>query len=115
MPDTPTKIRAAEQLLYELARDLRFVPIEPRTMRVHLRALELKREVRAWGSAPPDEGAMTAVIDEARQLSDEARRLRAEVPNGECLARMSPAVSSALDRRRRWSTARVSRRTGTPR
>lgn len=115
MPDTPTKIRAVEQLLYELARDLRFVPIEPRTMRAHLRALELKREVRAWASAPPDEGAMTAVIDEARRLSDEARRLRAEVPTGQYLARVSPALTSALDRRRRWSTARVSRRTPIPR
>lgn len=102
MTDTSTKIRAAEaeQLLFELARELRFVPIEPRTTKAHLRALELKREVRAWCERPPDDDTIAAVLDEIRRLSEEAMRLRAEVPNGKSLARVSPrVVKSALDRR----------------
>jgi len=77
MSETLANARAAEQLLFELARDLRYVPIEPRTMRAHLRALELKREVRTWAESSPDEATVKGVLAEIRRLSAEAHRLRA--------------------------------------
>lgn len=101
MTDTSTKIRVteAEQLLFELARELRFVPIEPRTMKAHLRALELKREVRGWSERAPREEAMKAVLEEIRRLSEEAGRLRVEVPTGSSLARIASPTSSSVGRR----------------
>jgi hypothetical protein len=65
----------AEELLFTLAAELRFVPIEERTMRLHLRALELKREVRAWQAAAherePTKEEIGAVMDEIRRLAGE--------------------------------------------
>jgi hypothetical protein len=83
MSGANARARIAEQRLFELASELRFVPIDGRATRTHLRALELKREVRSWESRAPDEARMNAVLDELRALSLEARQLRSELRTGD--------------------------------
>jgi hypothetical protein len=76
------RIRIAEQLLFDLAAELRFVPVEERSRSLHLRALELKRTVREWTErarmASLDE--IEAVIGEIHELTSQARKLR-EAPS----------------------------------
>ncbi len=55
----------AEQLLYQLASQLRSMPFD---RGVHLRALQLKREVRAWETAAPTAERVDAVLDEIRSM-----------------------------------------------
>ena len=78
MVSIEARIDCAERLLFELAAELRFVPVEERTRRLHLRALELKREVRSWRTQPPELAACDALCDEVQSLADEARRVQAE-------------------------------------
>lgn len=79
MSSTLAKVRDAEQLLFDLACQLRGVPVAPGTARIHVRALELKREIQAWQTAPPDEAATDAVLAELRKLTDGAERLHRRV------------------------------------
>ncbi|HEY8077325.1 MAG TPA: hypothetical protein VIF62_24535 [Labilithrix sp.] len=55
----------AEELLYRLALQLRSMPFD---RGMHLRALQLKREVRAWETTPPDASRVDAVLDEIRSM-----------------------------------------------
>jgi hypothetical protein len=88
MSEVRAKARAAEGLLFDLAAELRFVPIQGEATRTHLRALELKRELRSWEEKPPDDGArIDAVLEELRRLSVEARRYRQELRTVKQLAR----------------------------
>lgn len=86
MSSTLAKIRAAEQVLFDLACELRFVPVAPGTAHVHVGALELKRKVHAWQTAPPDEAAIDAILAELRKLAAEAQELRHHVRPGRQLA-----------------------------
>jgi hypothetical protein len=76
MSGANARARVAERRLFELARELRSVPVDGRATRTHLRALELKREVKSWESAVPDEARVDAVLEEVRRLSAEARLFR---------------------------------------
>jgi hypothetical protein len=78
-------LRRAEALLHDLALELRRVPLEERTRRVHLRALALKTEVVRWRTAPPTEAARRAVLEELVALNDDARRQRRIRRSGEVL------------------------------
>lgn len=66
----------AERALHVLARDLRAVPVNAATRRLHLRALELKREVARWHDVEPDVPTRCAVLDEIEELSREALAAR---------------------------------------
>ena len=68
-------IPAAERLVAELASELRFVPIDGRGLKAHLRALELKREIKSWCEHTPPE-TIAAVIGETRRLLEETQALR---------------------------------------
>lgn len=63
----------AERSLYSLANDLRRVTLEKRTKRLHLRALELKREVATWRDRPPDPASCSATLEEIEELAREAQ------------------------------------------
>lgn len=66
----------AERALHVLARDLRAVPVDGTTRRLHLRALELKREVARWRDAEPDVPSRCAALDEIEELSREVLAAR---------------------------------------
>lgn len=70
------KVRWIERLLFELAAELRFVPVEGSARTLHVRALELKREVRAWHEAPPESAKVDTVLSEIEELTERARRER---------------------------------------
>jgi hypothetical protein len=63
----------AGALLYDLAVVLRCVPLSPETRDLHVRALELKRDVGRWASeqppAPLREAAIREILDLRRQAS----------------------------------------------
>lgn len=79
-------IRTAERLVADLASELRFVPIDGRGLQVHLRALELKREIRSWCEHTPRE-KMAALIRETRGLLEDARGLRGSVRSASARSR----------------------------
>lgn len=63
-------VHSAEALLHALATELRNVPVDERTQALHVRALQLKREVTQWGEA---------IAAEVRdQVLEELHALRAE-------------------------------------
>ncbi|HVH40821.1 MAG TPA: hypothetical protein VM925_00715 [Labilithrix sp.] len=66
----------AERSLFDLASQLRRIPLESKTKPLHLRALELKREVASWRGRVPDLRTRAAVLDEIEQLAREAQRHR---------------------------------------
>ena len=67
----------AERCLHVLAHDLRRIPFVESTRRLHVRALELKREVALWSVDAPDVTTRSTTLDEIETLSGEARRWRA--------------------------------------
>lgn len=80
-------IAHAEKLLFALAIELRRVPIQPgpleeprRTRGLHLRALELKRDVALWRASPPSEAERESVFAELVELTREAHSWRAAQP-----------------------------------
>lgn len=82
----------AERCLHGLAHDLRRVPFLPSTRRMHVRALELKRDAARWRATVPDVDARVRTLDEIEQLASEARRWR--VPReGARHAEGSPAAA----------------------
>ncbi|MBX3225852.1 MAG: hypothetical protein KIT84_30255 [Labilithrix sp.] len=65
----------AEECLYVLAHDLRRIPLQPDTKRLHLHALELKREVAGWRrEGPPDMPSRLQLLAEVESLARAARR-----------------------------------------
>ena len=90
--------RTAVELLYELAAELRVLPIRPATLRLHLRALELKRRVRDWDHDPPDRAAVDDVIEDVD-------RLRAEVRDALSENRAPPRPQTMTYRRPRLSAS----------
>jgi hypothetical protein len=62
----------AESLLYELAVTLRRVPVEESTRRMHVRALDLKRQVVRWRADQPPRDERLSALDEIDQLAQEA-------------------------------------------
>ncbi len=80
MTEQASKTRLAEQLLFELAAALRSVPFDARGSHAHLRALELKREVRTWEAHAPDPARVDAVLDEIRRLAAAVRADRESAP-----------------------------------
>lgn len=67
-------IEHADRRLFVLASELRRVPLDASTRRLHLRALELKRETAAWRTRPPDPQVVSAVLEEIEQLAQRARQ-----------------------------------------
>ncbi len=76
---TTSARHAVQRALFELAADLRSVPVNERTKRLHLRALELKRMLSTWEEHPPDDHEADAVLEEVQELAVEARRYRDEM------------------------------------
>lgn len=66
----------AERCLHGLAHDLRRVPFLPSTRALHVRALELKRDVARWRRTVPDVDTRVRTLDEIEQLAAEAPRWR---------------------------------------
>jgi hypothetical protein len=77
----------AERLLFELASDLRFLPLGDGTRQLHIRALEIKGAVGRWMLDPPGAIAREATCNEIVELQSQTRAvlgraaLRAERPN----------------------------------
>lgn len=69
-------IEHAERALFVLANELRRVPLEPDTRRMHVRALELKREVARWRDRRPDIRERSAILEEIEALAREAEAHR---------------------------------------
>ncbi len=86
-------LRSIERDLYELALELRRVPVDERSRKVHVRALELKRELRKVAAL--DEHALRAVREEIRGLLAEAIRLRRELLTGRQVRAVSLARVAA--------------------
>jgi hypothetical protein len=76
----PTQAMEAE--LYQLALELRGVPVDTQTHTLHLRALDLKREVSSWHGKAPEKPRAAAVRDEIAYLRSEAARWRADLRSG---------------------------------
>jgi hypothetical protein len=66
----------AELLLHELALELCQVPVDSHTRELHLRALQLKRDVAAWKSAPAPDAIRRAVVAELGELRGQATAWR---------------------------------------
>lgn len=73
-------LRGIERDLHELALELRRVPIDECSRKVHVRALELKRDLRRHAFL--DERALRTAQEEIRGLIAEAIRLRRELLTG---------------------------------
>ncbi|HZU83102.1 MAG TPA: hypothetical protein VE987_09310 [Polyangiaceae bacterium] len=86
----------AEALLFDLAADLRLVPVEETTRALHIRALQLKANVVLWSADSPDEGARRAVCAEIAALHEQARDCRRRMRSGRQLA-----VAASADGARR--------------
>jgi hypothetical protein len=65
----------AEAMLYTLALQLRRLPVNDRTHRLHVRALELKRDLARWCAEPGLAHAWGAAIAEIRALQVAATAL----------------------------------------
>jgi hypothetical protein len=66
--------RCAEELLHELALDLRHVPVDGQTQALHVRALQIKRDVIRWADQSLAAEERTRVLDELSELRAVARR-----------------------------------------
>ena len=66
-------VHRAEMLLFELATELRRLPVEERTRALHVRALELKHSLGRWPEDQPDDPARRAFCDEVIALQRETR------------------------------------------
>lgn len=80
-------IAHAEKLLFALAIELRRVPIQPAALEeprgtrwLHVRALELKRDVALWRPSPPSKAERERVFAELEELTREAQSWRAAHP-----------------------------------
>ncbi len=70
--DLEDDARHAEALLYDLATVLRCVPLGSHTRALHVRALELKRDVCRWPADRPAPSARRAALEELVGLRREA-------------------------------------------
>jgi hypothetical protein len=61
-------VEHAERQLYALASQLRNVPASGPTRELHLRALQLKRELARWRTQLPDPAVREAVFSELEEL-----------------------------------------------
>lgn len=68
-----TDKQRAERLLFELASELRFVPVDEGNRGLHVRALELKAALSRWIGAPPPPEERRAVCDEIASLRARAQ------------------------------------------
>jgi hypothetical protein len=69
--------RRAEALLYELAAELRRLPVNEHTGDLHVRALAAKRTISSWkDEALHDAHARQRTIDSIVALQDDVRRWR---------------------------------------
>ncbi|MGO9000016.1 MAG: hypothetical protein ACLQVI_42360 [Polyangiaceae bacterium] len=68
----------AESILFDLAGELRRVPFHA-ALRIHLRALQLKRLITPWTEESPDDATRHAVIDELLALQRDVEALRPRV------------------------------------
>jgi hypothetical protein len=66
----------AERLLFDLAGELRRVPVHA-CMHVHLRALQIKRVLMRWNEENPDDVTRHALLAELCTLQREVEALRA--------------------------------------
>jgi hypothetical protein len=73
--DDPVKLWVdhAERSLYVLATELRRIPLDTATKRLHLRALELKRNVARWREHPPSRETAVSTLEEVEALAREAQ------------------------------------------
>jgi len=106
MTTLDAKIDCAEQLLYELAAVLRAVPVEERTKDLHVRALELKRDVAAWRGRRPSDETCDAILDELEGLVNEARAQRDQGRVVSSRFRARTVTSSPASRGLGWATSR---------
>lgn len=81
MDPTTSWIDDVERRLFALACELKRLPLDPSTKRLHLRALELKRAIVPWRDHPPRPDAVSAVADEIQDLLDQCRVLQHRRPH----------------------------------
>jgi hypothetical protein len=94
--DTTGHKRRAEGLLYELAGELKFLPLEERTRDLHLRALSLKRTIGQWSDderEAPDGAERESVCAEIVSMQERAREFRGRIRSGQQLVAASRAGS----------------------
>lgn len=93
----------AERSLFALASELRRVPLDASTKGLHLRALELKREIARWRGRPPDPREPNAVLEEIERLAEETRRRPTRMARSRSLvpATCSPTSSVGIAPSRR--------------
>jgi hypothetical protein len=89
LPSLPTveerarpSIAYAEDMVRELAYELRGVPVDKATQALHLEALRYMRLVRQWREVAPSEQACNATLDELQRLIGEAERRRSMACSG---------------------------------
>jgi hypothetical protein len=63
----------AERCLFVVAHQLKRVPLQPSTRRLHLRALELKRAIGRWRDEPPDVAGRDEVLAQIEELAHEVQ------------------------------------------
>ena len=63
----------AEAILFGLAALLRSVPLSRSASRLHIRALELKRDVSRWSEVPASSALRQATIDDLLSLQREVQ------------------------------------------
>jgi hypothetical protein len=68
-------VRRAERVLFDLAGELRRVPLHA-SLRLQLRALQIKRLVTGWTERASDDASRRAVLDELLALGSEVEALR---------------------------------------
>jgi hypothetical protein len=68
-------VRRGERVLYDLAGELRRVPVHA-SLRLQLRALQIKKLVTGWTERASDDASRRAVLDELLALGSEVEALR---------------------------------------
>ncbi len=72
----PVDTERAQTLLHDIAVELRFLGFEGVATPLHLRALELKRQVTLWTETAPTEMQRQATIDDLLALHERVKAVR---------------------------------------
>lgn len=73
-PAVAHDLRRAEELLFDIAADLRRVPVHAGTRDFHLRALAAKRNVSLWANSPPPDDERRRTLEELVAIQEDVRR-----------------------------------------
>jgi hypothetical protein len=85
-------------MLHALATDLVHVPVDSTTRELHIRALELRRDLGLWNESSPGPQVRQSALRELEELGVHAASAREERPSGRDLLAASSRPSTTAPR-----------------